>query len=68
MKQRNEVYLGDGVYADEQRGMLRLTSRGGVSILNEIFFEPDVLDALFKYIERTRHLKITKIPNSDSGP
>lgn len=47
-------YLGDGVYAEwrMQEGTLVLTTENGVSITNTIYLEPDVLDALARFIDK----------------
>jgi hypothetical protein len=42
-------YLGDGVYAESQSGGILLTSENGVSVLDSIFLEPEVLDALINF-------------------
>ena len=51
-------YLGDGVYADEENGMLKLTTEDGIDVTNEIFLEGEVIEALFGYISRTRGVSI----------
>lgn len=48
------VYLGDGVYAQLVDGMIRLTSENGISVLDEIFLEPEVLEALIKFAQFIR--------------
>jgi hypothetical protein len=45
-------YLGDGVYADMDSGMLKLTTENGISTTNVIFFEPEVVAALLEYMKR----------------
>lgn len=45
-------YLGDGVYADVENGMLKLTTENGISITNTIFLEPEVIVELRDYIIR----------------
>ena len=49
-----KTYLGDGVYADVERGMLKLTTEDGVSVTNTIYLEPAVLGALYRYVEGPR--------------
>ena len=39
-------YLGDGVYADIERGMIKLTTEDGIRATNTIFLEIEVYDAL----------------------
>lgn len=49
---RGPEYIGDGVYVGRDGSSLILrTSRDGGGI-NEIFLEPDVFDALEKYVKR----------------
>lgn len=45
-------YLGDGVYVDIQNDMLKLTTEDGISVLNTIYLEPFVYDALVRYVQR----------------
>lgn len=42
-------YLGDGVYARLENGVVVLTSENGAEVQNEIFIEPFVLFALINY-------------------
>jgi len=42
-------YLGDGVYAAIEHGMVKLTTDDGVAVSNVIFLEPDVLEALKRF-------------------
>ena len=44
-----KTYLGDGVYAVPERGMLKLTSEDGVETLDTIFLEPSMLIGLLQY-------------------
>lgn len=45
----NKVYLGDSVYAEEARGMIRLTTDNGFGPSNEIFLEPEVFEELVAF-------------------
>lgn len=45
-------YLGDGVYVAIERGMLKLTTEDGIKVINEIFLEVPVYQALVRYFER----------------
>jgi Holliday junction resolvase len=46
-------YLGDAVYADwDEYGALILTTEDGISVQNRIYLEPEVLDALARFIQR----------------
>jgi hypothetical protein len=46
-------YLGDGafVYADLDRGVLRLTTEDGTKVVNEVVLEPDVFLALLQFVD-----------------
>jgi hypothetical protein len=44
------TYLGDGVYAAIENGMVKLTAENGVRATDTIWMEPAVLDALADYI------------------
>lgn len=46
-------YLGDGVYAEIRDGFLVLTTENGISVLNIIYLDPGVLEALLKYLDIT---------------
>lgn len=52
-------YLGDSVYAEIENGMVKLTTENGYSDdpRNVIFLEPEVYDALVKYVERLKASK-----------
>lgn len=45
------VWVGDGVYVELDRGMVKLTTSNGISDTNTIFLEPEV-------IAHTRHASI----------
>lgn len=52
------VYLGDGVYGDIERGMIRLTTEDGLDATNTIYLEPEVMSVLNRWygriLERTQ--------------
>lgn len=50
----NKTYLGDGVYADTEDGMLKLTTENGYGASNTIYLEPEVIDALIRYVNTAR--------------
>lgn len=50
----NKDCLGDGVYAEIEDGMVKLTTENGIEASNTIFLEPQVLDALNRYVERIK--------------
>ncbi len=52
-----KTYLGDGVYADIDRGMVKLTAEDGIRATNTIYLEPEVLDALTAFVARVRRLR-----------
>lgn len=49
-----KMYLGDGVYVDVERGMLKLTTENGISTTNTIYLEPEVYEALVQYVARLK--------------
>jgi hypothetical protein len=48
------MYLGDGVYADIENGMVKLTTENGYEATNTIFLELPVYEALVKYVEQAK--------------
>jgi hypothetical protein len=44
-------YLGDGVYAGVERGMIKLTTEAPAGYANTIYLEPEVMQALQQYYE-----------------
>jgi hypothetical protein len=56
MKQK--TYLGDSVYVTHDGYQYWLTTENGSGPSNSIAMEPMVVDAFFKYIERTVDVKI----------
>jgi hypothetical protein len=42
-------YLGDGVYAGMEGDMVKLTTENGLTIINTIYLEESVMNALYKY-------------------
>jgi len=53
--EKHKAYLGDGVYAavDAYRGLV-LTTEDGIEATNTIVLEPEVLEALERYIYARR--------------
>ena len=47
-------YLGDGVYADFDGYMVKLTTETGISVTNTIFLDPQVWAALQDYVKSLR--------------
>ena len=46
-------YLGDGVYAEVEGGMVKLTTSDGMTETNTIFLEVPVMEALQAWYART---------------
>jgi hypothetical protein len=44
-------YLGDGVYVEVDRGMLKLTAENGIEATDTIYLDPEVFRALRAYYE-----------------
>ena len=44
------VYLGDGVFAQWEGDMIKLTTEDGVRTTNTIFLEPEVFAALIDFV------------------
>ena len=47
-------YIGDGVYVDLERGMVKLTTSDGVRDTNTIFLETSVVDQFLRWLEELR--------------
>ncbi len=45
-------YLGDGVYAQIENGMVKLTAENDIEATNTIYLEQAVIDELIRYLER----------------
>lgn len=54
MTRSNKEYLGDGVYAEFNEDLIKLTAKNGVRILNIIYLEPSVMDALIAFSNKFR--------------
>ena len=50
----NKEYLGDSVYVEIERGMVKLTTENGYGPSNTIFLELFVYHELVKYVERAK--------------
>lgn len=50
----NKKYLGDGVYADIENGMLKLTVENGISATDTIYLEYEVYLALLAFMDAVR--------------
>ena len=56
MDATHKDYLGDGVYVEIDRGMLKLTAENGIFSTDTIYLEPQVYEALIRYVERIKTL------------
>lgn len=64
---KDKSYLGDGVYADIENGMIKLTTENGISATNTIYLEMEVFDALTKYVNRKEEEYAKKREENRSG-
>lgn len=51
---QNDVYLGDGLYADFDGYQIELYASDGGQKTNRVWLEPAVLEAFEQYIKRLR--------------
>jgi hypothetical protein len=58
MNRVDQTYLGDGVYVEADRGVVKLTTENGVATTNTIILESEVLDALLRWVEYNKATKI----------
>jgi hypothetical protein len=47
-------YLGDGVYVTNDGYSLILTAENGIEVTNTVYLDPQVYDALRRYVEYLR--------------
>jgi hypothetical protein len=52
-----KAYLGDGVYVATCELGLELTTENGISVTNRIVLEPEVYEALVRYVERLKEAR-----------
>lgn len=50
----NKAYLGDGVYVQIDRGMLKLTAEDGIRATDTIYLEGFVFNQLVRYVENIK--------------
>lgn len=51
-------YIGDGVYADIENGMLKLTTEDGISVQNTIYLGHTEFSILLEYFaKRVEHIR-----------
>lgn len=46
---KDKIYLGDGLYAEDQGYQYRLYADNGVVVYNEVFLDQEMLDKLVKW-------------------
>ena len=51
-------YIGDGVYLEVERGMLKLTTDEGLGPTNTIYLEPEVYTSLVQLVQQRLALDI----------
>lgn len=51
MSSETKTYLGDGAYAEFDGYSVKLSTENGVETTNEIYLEPEVWEALKKWVE-----------------
>ncbi len=62
---KDKSYLGDGVYVDIERGMLRLTTRNGINTQNAIYLDNEALISFVEYLAaKAINLDLIKIIES----
>lgn len=49
-----KAYIGDGVYADVEGGMIKLTTENGAETTNTVLLEPEVWTQLVAYVAKAR--------------
>lgn len=59
----NPVYLGDGLYCEDQGFQFRLYTPQG----NEVFLDGGVLEAFLNHVENARDVKITIVKQINGG-
>lgn len=58
MTGKYQEYLGDGVYAEVEHGMIKLTTEYGEKTTNTIFMEPEVFRALVAWEKQIRQVAL----------
>ena len=54
MIDRNDTYLGDGLYASYDGYQIRLYASNGIYATNEVFLEPAVLRSFEEYVRKLK--------------
>ena len=52
MQKENDTYLGDGLYAAFDGWQIELYSSNGQEKTNQVYLEPEVLVAFWKYVKK----------------
>ena len=55
-------YIGDGVYADVDRGMIKITTENGIKVTNTIYLEIGVYQRLLTYVTKMQELFEVETP------
>ena len=63
----SKEYIGDGLYAEFDGYGVTVTSEDGISVLDRVYFEPEVLDGLNNYVARRRAIIENTPPASASA-
>jgi hypothetical protein len=50
----NKQYLGDGVYAEVEYNMVKLTTENGIETTNTIYIDSEVYEAFLLYVAAVR--------------
>jgi hypothetical protein len=50
MPNETKTYLGDGVYAELEQGMIKLTTEDGINTTNTIYLDDGVYNTLTRWV------------------
>ena len=56
MSEKKE-YIGDGVYVEDEHGMIKLTAEDGIRATDTIYLEPEVLASLLRWVEKQKEVE-----------
>jgi hypothetical protein len=60
-----KVYLGDGVYAEFDRGEIVLTTENGIEVTNRIVLEPEVLAMFGLWVRKSLPSEFSLLLNGE---
>jgi len=63
--QAKKIYLGDSVYAAFDGYQVTLTTENGFGPTNTIYLEPNVVDALWKFIKQCEKPQLEPVQELD---